>query len=323
METTLIVADTKEEIEESLVSLEAFNAMLSGRRKAGYEDHMYLQEFYIFGGRFHLDTCGNVMKSKISFPTFEKVLTHDEFFARLKIIGHDEGISYSGNSEIPPSGKICPICKRVWTIENFIEAMVVSNSIVVNLKDFIGKTLKEVREIYGKKPEADYFGQSELAIRNDKFIDLTPKKGYSTLKENERGWMDKVDENYVIQQGDETHFNVFEYFHKKCLAITLEAAQFERFKALFTKAGFFDCTFKPIPNRYCKCERCTAWYEVKTPLCDFVIGDRKRVTNLEWTAKVNGEKLFKDELVTKETNLIHAWDDDKIVEYLIKIRNEL
>jgi hypothetical protein len=318
----LNVAETKEEIEKSLVSLEAFNLMLAGRRKAGYQDHILLQEFYVFGGKFHLDNCGNVMKAELSFPTFEKVLTHDEFFARLKLIGHTAPISYSSNSEIPLSGKICPVCKREWTIENFIEAILVSSSIVIDLKDFVGRTLKEVREVYSKKPEALYFQYSESPIRNDKFIDLTPQKEYPSLKVNERGWV-KADENYVIQLGDGTGFQVHEFVHKKCQAIKLESAQLERFKGLFKQAGFEDCTFKPIPNQYCSCQHCTAWYEVKTPLCDFTIGDRKRVTNIEWTARVNGEKLFKDENVTVGTNYIHAWNDEKIVEYLTKIKNTL
>jgi len=313
--------DTKEGIEKSLVSLEAFNEMIDRRRKAGYEDHMHLQEFYIFGGRFHLDTCGNVMKAETSFPSFENVLTRDEFNFRLKIIGHKTPIGYSSNSEIPPAGKICPICKREWTIENFTEAILVSSSITVNLKDFVGKTLKQVRLIYKQKPEALYLEQPELAIRNDKFIDLTPEKDYPTLKKNERGWIDnkQVDENYVIQQGDDTYFNIFEFVHKKCRAIKLESAQLERFKELFKKAGFENCTFKPIPNQYCPCNHCTAWFEVKTPLCDFTIGDRKRVTDIQWAADIDGEKLFKDENVTKGKSFIHAWSDEKIAEYLAKI----
>jgi len=312
--------NTKTEIEKSLVSLESFNVMLHERHVAHYEKKQHLNEFYVFG-KYWLDTCGNCWKSEQYFPSFEKVLEPDEWKKSLKIINHDNSISFSINNEIPDTGKICPICKKQWTIENFTEALRISNTITINLKDFIGKTLNDVQAFYDQKIEATYFMQRELAIRNDRFIDLTP----TSSSQNERGWLDKqsIGDNYIIQPGDETFFNVFEYFHKKCYSLKRESVQVERFKELFKKAGFDVCTFKPITNRYCSCSHCSSWFEVKTPQCNFVIGDRKRVTNIEWTANIDGYELFKDENVTKGTSYIHAWTDEKIVEYLSLIRTKL
>jgi hypothetical protein len=102
------------------------------------------------------------------------------------------------------------------------------------------------------------------------------------------------------------------------LKIRNEQINFERFQRIFKEAKFKSFIMKPIENRYCKCDNCLSWYIVETPLCDFVIGDRKRVINIEWN-KFDATKLFEKDDVTKGAHNIHAWSDEKAIEYLLNL----
>lgn len=226
-------------VEESLNSLESLNAMIKIRQHYCYVEKRIIEPFYIFGGAFFLDTSGNCMKADKFFPTFENVLTVEEFRKRLKLIGHTEPISYSFHKSIPTAGTCCPICEQKWNIENFLEA---------------------------------------------------------------------------------TYEHDDQFYHKKCLTIKKEQTGFEKFQKIFKQAGFKTFFMKPIKNQYCPRECCSSWYEVETPLCNFVIGDRKRVINIEWT-KFNALKIFENENVTKSEFNIHAWSNEKAIEYLTKINN--
>jgi hypothetical protein len=106
--------------------------------------------------------------------------------------------------------------------------------------------------------------------------------------------------------------------HKACQHQEIETETLNQFKEAFNKADpARKYTFNPIPNEYCTCELCTAWYEVRVAGCKgFVkVGWRKRVVNLDWSA--NGASVeVSDDNVTKGPSLIHAWGYDKLTEYL-------
>ena len=96
---------------------------------------------------------------------------------------------------------------------------------------------------------------------------------------------------------------------------------------LFTKAGFEAIYVKVIDNEYCKKACCYKypWVIVTTSKGRIKFGWRKSVMNLDWSDSdlgIDGEKLFKDEDVTKGYSYIHCWGEDKAVEYLKKLNSE-
>ena len=57
------------------------------------------------------------------------------------------------------------------------------------------------------------------------------------------------------------------------------------------------------------------WWLMQTPYGLIRIGWRKRVISIEWEASgVRGEVT--EDSVTKDDTCVHAWDDEKVVEYL-------
>lgn len=64
------------------------------------------------------------------------------------------------------------------------------------------------------------------------------------------------------------------------------------------------------------------WFIVTTPIGRFKIGDRKRVTHIDWEGVKGGpdaDVLFKDEDTTKWRNGIHAWTYEKAAEYIAAV----
>lgn len=111
--------------------------------------------------------------------------------------------------------------------------------------------------------------------------------------------------------------------HPECARLLIEHDAFERFESLFIDAGFTPFVMTPEPNKYCSCDRCPPWFKVKTVQGEFEIGWRKRVIHIGWSNNNVPEDLFKDQDVTKESDLIHAWGYKKAEEYLKKIRESL
>lgn len=224
--------DTKEGIEKSLASLADLNRLLSARHVAGYQRDERMNEFFIFG-RFSLDTCGNCGKAKGYVPKDEMpgmpdVMTRDEFWAYIKEHsgrGEDTMVNFSMGSEIPDENVLCPYCQKSWEAGNCHDTVPIRSTEVYPLDEFVGKTLGEVRATYAVKTDGTYFMQTDILVRNDKNIDLSPKYPDSEKEwergvvVNEHGWLserDGVTDEYVIQEGDEGFFNVWKYFHGNC-----------------------------------------------------------------------------------------------------------
>jgi hypothetical protein len=200
------------------------------------------------------------------------------------------------------------------------------------LTDFIGKSLREVKEFYEAKTDADYFISGEPFLQNDSFKDdspwtLTPKDEFEkTMVKNSNGWVgtrDGITNDYIIKQDDMIDFAVVHYFHSECNSKNLEIEEFNSFKEIFTKAGFSKIELKSIPNEYCKCNRCAPWFEVNTEFGIFKTGWRKRVINIDCSRlnkKIDSLRtIFAEENVTTGDTSIHAWSEEKAVEYLSKI----
>lgn len=342
--------DTKEGIAESLKSLEGLTRLIGERHSAGYEREERLNEFHILG-RYALDARGNCSKAgetipKELLPDIPDVLTRDEFWAYIREhTGKDLMLSFSMNGgDLPLPGLKCAHCGTPWEIQNCHDTVAWHTTEVFPLTEFVGKTLRDVKAAYGQRDNTIYGMQSDILIRNDKHIDLSPKypnpehDWEKSIVKNERGWRDEkggITDDYVIQVGDEGFFNVWKFFHHACNRAHLHQEEERQFKGIFEKAGFKDIRMVSLPNEYCPCDHCAPWFNVNTEFGTIKIGWRKRVINIDWSAATETLKacgqlpkksilsLFKDEDVTKGNTYIHAWGWEKAQDYLGRIYNLL
>lgn len=366
--------DKKDSIaDEIAISLQAFNTLLLERRRAGYERHERLEQFCVLG-TYMLDSCGNcgvidrgfIPREKLhNLPpvvTYEELWQHIEAYDRKMhpdVLTNEEmrdkdfdwsknkrpfptTVTYSINSPVPPHDKICPICGKGWTIKNpwdsFSDATFESIDVRADEhRVWIGKTIAQLKQWLKERTDSECYITTNINsfLRNDRYIDLTPKPDYPTLKANEHGWVDKgviVDpDNYVIQEGDEISYTKRTYMHKGCNKLFREKKTHDEFLEVIRKAGVEIAILHPVANQYCPCELCSSWFVVETPhtptsdgLKGLTIGWRKRVINIQLDhPAINFSKLFPDEDVTKGDNFIHAWGYKKAEEYLRKIFDAL
>lgn len=93
------------------------------------------------------------------------------------------------------------------------------------------------------------------------------------------------------------------------------------FYQMFVKAGFTPIFMQEIPNEYWGNAYYAwryPWFIVTTTIGHIKIGSRKRVINIDWKdsiVKIKGTELSSDD-VTRGDTYIHAWSDEKAVEYL-------
>ena len=324
--------DSVEGILGYLNSLAELNELCRLRHEAGYCRHEFLHGFVI-DHHWMTDSCGNFSLVKVTgidpkrLNELPRVIQSSEVFKLLPGIT----MSHSINNNLPPANVTCFHCKELWTIRDAHDVHMRSNTEIIPLTDLIGKTLGEAHQFYRSKTDAVRFMQPDVQYRNDRMIDLTPVKEYPELTMNPRGWYPgreekydrdrKIQDDHIIEEGDEAFFNVYKYFHLNCQAKDLEVWYTEHFTEIFKNAGFEKFKLKAIANGYCPCESCGPWFIVTTPIGNWTVGWRKRVINIEWPSlKFDAESLFKDESVTKSNIMIHAYGKDKASEYINKIR---
>ena len=94
----------------------------------------------------------------------------------------------------------------------------------------------------------------------------------------------------------------------------------EKVKALFLLAGIevlklWKLENKYWPSAYVDMIMANPWWLVRTPFGLVEIGDRKRVTNIDWSDTDIRVVVTEDD-VTKNETMVHAYSDEKIIEYL-------
>jgi hypothetical protein len=135
------------------------------------------------------------------------------------------------------------------------------------------------------------------------------------------GWTLRNVENYKSKHDYSTE--TWTHYHKNCWDLKITQGEIEFFDEILKEAGLGGFERRLIPAEYP--DRPTApWFMVETDLGPVKIGYRRRVISIEWPhaeglKDVDGEELFKDEGVTKDHSLIHAWGKEKAVEYLKKL----
>ena len=243
-----------------------------------------------------------------------------------------------GGGNLPLPGLLCAHCKKPWNDSNFYDTVVYHDTETCSLMEFVGETLGAVKFVYAKRNDAIYRTQPDILIRNDKYIDPSPK--YPDPKhdrergivKNEHGWLsaeDGIADAHAIEEGDELFLNVWRYFHGACNKERLLQETEARFRALFVKAGFKMVSMMDLPNEYCQCGVSAPWFSVITEFGTIKIGWRKRVINIDWSGldpkhrKRDTLSLFDGEDVTKGDDSIHAWGWEKAEDYLRRIREHL
>lgn len=94
----------------------------------------------------------------------------------------------------------------------------------------------------------------------------------------------------------------------------------EFFSDIFAEAGFTHVAMNEIKNRYWNSYSAPPWFAVTTEQGFFEIGWRKHVIHIEWDDVKLPSDHFADQDVTQTGESIHAWNHEKAVEYLTRIR---
>ena len=334
--------DTKKGIAKALKTLNGFLNLRHERYQAGYIREETLNQMYVLGN-YCFDTVGNCAVSHPSikkfYPDIPDVVTNEEFQKFMKLHsknGDFGGFAFVYDQSIPSETVCCPICQKGWSIETMHDVVTRRRNEMVTPTEFIGKTLKELTDFYAAKTDADYYIGTEPFMQNNRFIDLSPwtdnpqTEMQKTMVKNKTGWVGTkhgIIDEYAIQPDDVVNFTVIHYYHKECNATDLQTRQQHSFQEMFRKAGFTTAELQSIPNEYCKhyeCPVCAPWFNVTTNMGTFKIGWRKRVINIDWSElnkKKSIQSLFAEEDVTKYATAIHAWGNDKAIEYLTKIHD--
>jgi hypothetical protein len=133
----------------------------------------------------------------------------------------------------------------------------------------------------------------------------------------------------------------FTFEHAYCHKLGVERMAMQEHRDLAEKAGLGKMVLVPVKNEYDGYYG--PWCLMKTPKGDIKFGWRKRVINIDWSdvvkrklkavkfgldgykekeaiqEKFNANTLFPSEDVTKDGHLIHAWGEEKCIEYLRKL----
>ncbi len=337
--------DDKASITLALRDLESFHDLLSARRNAGYQQKQRLNEFYVFGGRWHLDTCGNVMRAvEDPLPEDLRVLTpvatRDEFRAIQKLAFARQlvttvSISFGMKGEIPPAHILCAHCKKQWNIQRVYDAVTHHSTEVHPLTAFVGETLGEVERAYAERRDACYGMQSNILIRNDKYIDLSPK--YPEAKTDwekrvvvsQKGWRsadDGVTDDQIIETGDEGFFNRTQYFHTACRKADVTARTRKQFEEILQDAGYPKLALMEYPNEYGSESYRGPWFHFIYKDEFIRIGWRKRVIEIDWS-RVTSKQLrstiaekFADVESTHTETIVHAYQPEVAAKFLADIR---
>jgi len=125
-------------------------------------------------------------------------------------------------------------------------------------------------------------------------------------------------------------FNNGIWYHKTCFALYSDIKETDFLTRIIMNRVYNinEYTYMIVPNEYTYLHNNLPWICFNTIDGDITVGKRKRVYSIEWHEnykKFDFDKIFKDENVTKinenNTRVIHAWTQEKLVEYLLRARN--
>ena len=135
---------------------------------------------------------------------------------------------------------------------------------------------------------------------------------------NSKSIFDAIGEEYIIEDGDEVYVQEVIFYTRVGYLIKQTRETLLEFEEAFLKAGFPSVTFNLRANEYWESDSITGpWVNAFTDIGKIRVGWRKRVIAVEFdeSVKIDIPKIITDN-VTKDVRLFHAWDLDKLAEYL-------
>lgn len=116
-------------------------------------------------------------------------------------------------------------------------------------------------------------------------------------------------------------------FNREEIETHNDNAKWDFFNALFTLAKIPVLAHWELPNQYLPSVYVTSrlqspWWLVKTPYGLLKIGRRKRVWSLHWDDTKLRNVITEDD-TTKDRDMVHAWTEEKLLEYLKELRTQL
>ena len=116
-------------------------------------------------------------------------------------------------------------------------------------------------------------------------------------------------------------------FNREEIETHNDNAKWDFFNALFTLAKISVLAHWELPNQYLPSVYVTSrlkspWWLVKTPYGLLKIGRRKRVWSLHWD-DTKLRNVITEDNTTKDIDMVHAWTEEKLLEYLKELRTQL
>ncbi|MFZ3232865.1 MAG: hypothetical protein WA194_05015 [Patescibacteria group bacterium] len=341
--------DESHNIEASLKGYVEFAALVAARREvfkkaqeiSGQTFPQVMSEWYLLDGTVWLDYQGNACPSSGSDALPEeflkrlsnrKIVSKEEFFDQLAFWKQDHesdpekypyvSVNYALGKRLPPVSIPCACCNRAWKIEDIADMRVQSEVVEFRpKKSEIGKPLSELWKRFEGRTDAMFIPmEARYAVRNIRLIDHSPNPDFPSLEINARGYYplkDGESKDHVLRVGDQAEFHKLEFVHGDCQRRRKNRYWKNELKRAFVQAGYQKVSFTTKPSGYHS--GYPDWYDVATEIGVVEIGPRKRVVHIGVQNVPNAARpdvLFEKEDVTKTERCVHAWDKDKVVEYL-------
>lgn len=346
--------DNEHNIEASLRGYVEFAALVAARREvfkkaqeiSGQTFPRVMSEWYLLDGTIWLDFQGNACPSSGSDPLPEeflqrlpnrKIVSKEEFFDQLEFWKQDNeadpkkypyvSVSYALGKRLPPVSIPCACCNRAWKIEDIADMAVRGDVVEFRpKKSEIGKPLSVLWQRFEGRTDAMFIPmEARYAVRNIRLIDHSPNPDFPSLEINARGHYplkDGESKGHVLQVGDQVEFHKLKFVHGDCQRRRKNRYWKNELKRAFVQAGYQKVSFATKPSGYHS--GYPDWYDVTTEIGVIEIGPRKRVVHIGVEGVPDVARLdilFKKEDVTKTQRYVHAWNHDKVVEYLRAILN--
>lgn len=341
--------DESHNIEASLKGYVEFAALVAARREvfkkaqevSGLTFPQVMSEWYLLDGAIWLDNQGNACPSSGSDALPEeflkrlsnrKIVSKEEFFDQLEFWKQDNeadpekypyvSVGFALGKRLPPVSIPCACCNRAWRIEDIADMVVKSDAVEFRpKKSEIGRPLSDLWKRFEGRTDALFIPmEARYAVRNIRLIDHSPHPDFPSLEINGRGHYplkDGESKDHVLRVGDQVEFHKLEFVHGDCQKRRKNRYWKDTLKQAFVSAGYQKVSFTTKPSGYHS--GYPDWYDVETEIGVVEIGPRKRVVHIGVQNLRDAESpeiLFEKEDVTKTERCVHAWDKDKVVEYL-------
>lgn len=262
--------DTVAGITKLIKTYEEFRELVYSRSRASLHKEHPKNDMHTFVvlGKWHLNERGNTQRAKYHLSwsmmlDVPKVASVEDFNAwaltkgvdltKIRDLNLNTWMAGVIDKLVPPQC-VCEECRVGWTMENAEDLEVDRHFTDVDGSEFVGKTLEEVEVYLNSLPGDHHTLGDRPALRNDRYIDLTPLAHMPTTPRNFKGefWSAglRIDMSYVVQEGDVLQVEIIKFRHKLCshyLGVRKEEAFF---RELLVEAGVEVETLIAIPNEH-------------------------------------------------------------------------